>query len=247
LLGDIAAQVQLDSQKLGDLWATASTKTPAHNAPPATQHGDWQPDDYSDDSPTANTWSHPLDGKNPDAWKTKRKWEGKGEWKGKGKWERDRQFRPPLRGPLATRADHAVRILLAHSDLWESLSNEDHALLCELPAPHGPLIAWLEAQLHEHGPLAWGALRDELLGKEGEELALRLMADPTVGAGTSVEGSSESGAELRDLVNRMLIERIKEQETQAIADMQTDPAARSRYLELCSRRKQIELAIRPAA
>ncbi|MEN9398389.1 MAG: hypothetical protein RLZ81_2919, partial [Pseudomonadota bacterium] len=164
-----------------------------------------------------------------------------------GKWERDRPFRPPLRGPLATRADHATRILLGHSELWEGLSNEDHALLCELPPPHGPLVAWLEAQLHEHGPLAWGALRDELRGHDAEDLALRLMADPTVGVGAAGEACGDAAPELRDLINRMLIDRIKEQETQAIAQSTSDPGALARYRELHTRRLQLELAIRPAA
>ena len=115
-------------------------------------------------------------------------------------------------------------------------------MLCELPAPHGPLLAWVEAQLHEHGPLAWGALRDELHGHSAEELAIRLMTDPTVTSAPNPEASQESGAELRDLLNRMLVDRIKEQETLAIAASATDPAALNRYRELHARRLQLELA-----
>jgi DNA primase len=237
LLSEIATQVQLSSQELGTLWSHAGTKT---HVPSTARHSDWQPDDFDERSPSAN-WVHPGDGESPDKWKGKRKWEGR------GKWESKRIFRPPLRGPLATRADHAVRILLGHSGLWETLTNEDHALLCELPAPHGPLIAWLEGQLHEHGPLVWSALREELQEPDAQALAVRLMADPALSAGVPVEGSAESGAELRDLLNRMLIERIKEQETQAISDSSTDPAALVRYRELHARRQQLELTILPAA
>ncbi len=237
LLGEIATQVQLSSKELGSLWAHANTKT---NAAASARHSDWQPDDFDEHSP-ASSWNRPGDGENPDNWKGKHKWEGK------GKWESKRLFRPPLRGPLATRADHAVRILLGHSELWETLSNEDHALLCELPTPHGPLIAWLEGQLHEHGPLVWSALREELQELEAKELAVRLMADPTLSDGAAGDASADSGVELRDLLNRMLVERIKEQETQAIADSTNDPAALVRYRELHARRQQLELAIRPAA
>ncbi|MFZ3218730.1 MAG: DNA primase [Rhodoferax sp.] len=246
LLGEIATQVQLGSQELGALWAHTGTKSQGQHAPSGAAQGDWQPEDYGDYSPATSNRSHPLDGKNPDDWKTKRKWEGKGDWKGKGKWERNRPFRPPLRGPLATRADHATRILLGHSELWDGLSNEDHALLCELPAPHGPLLAWLEAQLHEHGPLAWGALRDELQGHDAAELALRLMADPTASSAAAGEGPGDTAGELRDLLNRMLVDRIKEQETLAIAAAASDPAALARYRELHARRLQLELASRPA-
>jgi DNA primase len=225
------------------LWANAGTKG---HAPSTTRHSDWQPDDFDEHSPSA-TWSHPGDGENPDSWKGKRKWEGKAKWDGKSKWESKRIFRPPLRGPLATRADHAVRILLGHSELWETLTGEDHALLCELPAPHGPLIAWLEGQLHEHGPLVWSALREELQEPEAQELAVRLMADPTLSGTAAIEASADSGLELRDLLNRLLVEHIKEQETQAIADSTIDPGALVRYRELHARRQQLELAIRPAA
>ena len=236
LLSEIATQVQLQSQELGNLWANAGTKG---HAPSTARHSDWQPDDFDEQS-TSATWSHAGDGANRDSWKGKRKWEAK------GKWESKRIFRPPLRGPLATRADHAVRILLGHSELWETLTNEDHALLCELPSPHGPLIAWLEGQLHEHGPLVWSALCEELQEQEAQELAVRLMADPALPAGVAAEASADSGVELRDLLNRMLVERIKEQETQAIADSTIDPAALVRYRELHARRQQLELAIRPA-
>lgn len=240
LLTEISVKVQLGSVELAALWAHASGKAPSLSTPSTAQHGDWHPGDSSHASIT--TGSHPLDGEYPDLWKGKRKWEGKGEWKGKNK--SDRPFRPPLRGPLATRADHATRILLGHSGLWESLSNEDHALLCELPAPHGSLISWLEAQLHEHGPLTWAALCDELRGHDGEALALRLMADPTAAPAAPPGTSQESGPELRDVLNRMLVDRIKEQETQAIAASATDPTALKRYRELQIRRLQLEQATR---
>jgi DNA primase len=154
--------------------------------------------------------------------------------------------RAPLRAQPASRADHAARILLGHSDLWETLTAEDHGLLCELPTPHGPLMVWLEAQLHEHGPLAWGALRDELQGQAAQDLALRLMADPALPGGSTGEVSADAARELRDLLNRMLVERIKEQETLAIEAGAQDPGALVRYRELHARRLQLEQATRPA-
>ena len=238
LLGEIAAQVQLPSQELGTLWAHNSSKS---QTPTAARNSDWQPDDAHEHSPTANTWSHPRDGENPDSGKGK--WEGKGDWKGKwegkSKWERDRPARPPLRGPLASRADHATRIVLGHTALWASLSNEDHTMLCELPAPHGPLFAWLEGQLHEHGPLLWESLREELRGHEAQDLVLRLMSE----SATPAEPADESGAELRDLLNRMLVERIKVQQNEAIEASKADPAALSRYRELEVRRLQLARAL----
>jgi hypothetical protein len=98
------------------------------------------------------------------------------------------------------------------------------------------IFVWLESQLHDHGPLAWEQLLSGLAGTEEEALALRLMSGPTL----ATDSLTESEPELRDLINRMLIDRIKEQETQAIEDSKSDPAALQRYRELQARRLQLE-------
>jgi DNA primase len=255
LLSELAAQVQLPSAELGALWATVNHHAPQTQfSPKGRQTGDWHPDDHDEQSPSSTPWGHPLDGESANSWKSKGKWEGKGDWRGKGKWagkgrwDHQRPVRPPLRGPLATRADHATRILFGHCELWEALSDEDHHLLCELPPPHGPLMAWLETQIHEHGPLAWGTLREGLAGQgDAAAWALRLMADATVVTPIPGEAVGDSGHELRDLLNRMLIDRIKEQETQAIEAASSDAAALVRYRELHARRLELELATRPPA
>ena len=242
LLSELAAQVQLPSAELGALWAASGNAPHTKSATTARQTGDWHPDDHDEQSHGATTWGHPLDGESANkGWKSKGKWEGKGkgDWKGKGKWERDRPVRPPLRGPLASRADHATRILFSHSELWETLSNEDHHMLCELPRPHGPLVAWLEAQLHEHGPLPWGALKEALPGHPEETHVLRLMADVPV----PPEPASESTNELRDLLNRMLLEQIGRQKDQASADANSDSSAIARYKELDARWRQLKQTV----
>ena len=150
--------------------------------------------------------------------------------------------RPRLGGRMqpASRADHATRILLGNMAALETLSAEDHTMLCELPPPHGSLFVWLERQLHEHGPQTWIALREGLHGHEGEDLALRLMADHELG---DADEADESAAELRNLLNRMLVERIKVQQTEAIAASKADPTALLVYRELQSRRLQLETAL----
>jgi len=153
--------------------------------------------------------------------------------------------RPRLGGRSmpASRADHATRILLGDMAALEVLTAEDHSMLCELPAPHGPLFVWLESQLHEHGPQTWVALREGLREHEGEDLAVRLMADHELG---DAEEAAESAAELRNLLNRMLVERIKIQQTEAIAASKADPSALLLYRELQSRRLQLESALSQA-
>jgi DNA primase len=146
--------------------------------------------------------------------------------------------RPPTRSRTlgrtmpASRADHVTRMLLGQPGLWESLSGEEHAMLCELPAPHGELFSWLESQLHEYGAMPWEGLREALSGLPLEELAVRLMAEH----GTSGTHPDETALELRDLLNRLLVERIKGQETEAIEASKADPSALQRYQELKDRR-----------
>ncbi len=138
-----------------------------------------------------------------------------------------------------SRADHAARLLLGDMAALQTLSAEDHTMLCELPAPHGPLFVWLESQLHEHGAQPWVALREGLRGHESEEIVVRLMSTHEIGAEDEKLAASD---ELRKLLNRMLVERLKAQETEAIAAAKSDPSALQRYRELQARRRQLEAA-----
>ena len=147
--------------------------------------------------------------------------------------------RAPGRVLPSSRADHAARLMLADAAAWDSLSHESHAMLCDLPQPHGPLFAWLDAQVHEHGPLPWGALREGLRGHPAEPLALKLMSD------AHTPSPADSAAELADLLNRMLVERLKVQETQAIEASASDPAALDRYRSLQARRRELEASLAP--
>lgn len=161
-------------------------------------------------------------------------------YRASGRWKRT----PPLPRPggrvmPASRADHAARVLLGHLSAWDLFSAEDHAMLCQLPAPHGPLFVWLEHQLHELGPQPWGALREGLREHDCEELALRVMADPQL---ASIDDQQDAVDELRNLLRRMLVEHLKAQETLAIQAAHNDPGALVRYRELQARRLGLEAA-----
>ena len=136
--------------------------------------------------------------------------------------------------PPASRADHAARILLDNMAALASLSPEDHAMLCGLPAPHGPLFTWLERQFHEHGPQPWVALREGLHETPSELYALKLMAGYELG---TEDDAKEALTELRHLLNRMLIDQNKIELDQAIVAAKSDPSALQRYRELLERRK----------
>ena len=161
-----------------------------------------------------------------------------GDWKSNWK-KRDKDApwppQPRLpRTPTASRTDHAARLLLSHMAFLEELTHEDHTTLCALPAPHGPLFGWLEAQFHEHGPLAWAVLRESLREHECEPLAVKVMT----GSHAQTEGDlQELRMELRDLLNRMQIEDIEEQQKLLMLQAATDPAALERYRELEQKRR----------
>ena len=166
-----------------------------------------------------------------------------GDWKSGGGWKkRDKDApwppQPRLpRTPAMSRADHAARLLLSHMAFLEELTHDDHAILAAQPGAHGPLFAWLEAQFHEHGPLAWAVLRESLRDHECEELAVKVMT----GSHAQTEGElHELRLELRDLLTRMQIEDIKEQQKVLVLQVAQDPSALERYRALAEKRKELE-------
>jgi len=178
-----------------------------------------------------------------------------GEYKKSSKFkprERTQSFSPRrTRHMPQGRADHAARVLLSDMSIWEQLSTEDHNLLCDLAPPHGPLFVWLDHHHHEHGNQAWGVLREAMRGEDIEDLALRVMAsaftpildddgNPRPDDATPEALALEARAELRGMLNRMLIESIKMQETEAIESAKEDPTALQRYRALQARRRQLE-------
>jgi len=135
----------------------------------------------------------------------------------------------------ASRADHASRILLGQSHLWETLSSEDHAMLCSLPAPHGALFVWLETQLHEHGPLTWNALHPATAAQPFEDLALHLMSDTAL-APTQGE---ESLLELQAVLLSLTIDRI-DADMKQMAQAPADEAFGQRFRAMDERRKELD-------
>ncbi len=71
------------------------------------------------------------------------------------------------------RLDRVLQIMLGDSQAWGWLSQDAQGLLCGLPAPHGPLFSWLDAQYVESGAQARQALATALVGHEHAGYALR--------------------------------------------------------------------------
>ncbi|MBX3622599.1 MAG: DNA primase [Rhizobacter sp.] len=136
------------------------------------------------------------------------------------------------RAAPASPADTAVRMLLLHSDWWQQLDADDHELLAGLPAVHGPLCAWLERQVHEHGPSPWAALEQALLGTEWADEVRRLVPE-------AVLGDEMHFADLRRLIDGMWIKVLAARQEALIQQAASDPQALVRWRELDERRKRL--------
>lgn len=253
LLSELGELGQLDAKDLAELWqqagaqdaartggrATGARPTPDEHHNPYADEPPWGMEAASDGGWQAGgEYGAPQGGgarkgfgKPGGDWK-----KDKGDWK--GRWKKDeRPAQPPLpRTPPSGRADHAARLLLSHMDFLEELSHEDHEALCAQPAPHGPLFTWLEGQLHDNGPQAWAVLRETLRGHACEATAERVMT----GSHAQTEGdAAELRGELRDLLNRMLIEHYKQQQKDLVARVTREPEALARYQALEQRIKEL--------
>ncbi len=132
----------------------------------------------------------------------------------------------------ASREDRVLRLMLTEPQSWDKLSNEEHVLLSELPAPHGPLFIWLESQLHEHGPQPWAALREGLRDHPQETYAVQQLAQIP-------EGIEIDWDEVRSIL-RQLGELKRQKELKQLAEKAaTDPAAMQLYRELLARTKTL--------
>ncbi|MHB1199587.1 MAG: DNA primase [Polaromonas sp.] len=139
----------------------------------------------------------------------------------------------------ASREDRVLRLLLTDPHSWDRLSTEEHHLLLALPAPHGPLFAWLESQLHEHGPQPWAALREGLRGHAQEHYAVAQMAQ-------ILEGVESDWNEMRGILDQLLDLKLEGEKADLAARAATDPAAFQRLRELTEQSRAKKAAAKPA-
>jgi len=241
LLSEIATLVQLDAAALSDLWATAAAPRGGVASRQAERSQERPPDDdgYFPEPPVYEERERYYENDSKKRPFNKR-------------FGRKEPPREPMRGrsqPLS-RPDIAVRLLLANMAQWEPLSHEVHLMLCELPGPHGALFTWLDSQLHEHGAQSWAALREGMRGQEFEALAEKLMTASEGGPPVDPEASendllAEAARELGSVLDFMLDDRLKFQQSEAIAAVGKDPRALERYKALEARRLELRARMRP--
>jgi len=140
---------------------------------------------------------------------------------------------PGLRRQAAPRQDRAVQLLFSAMAAWEELSPSQQNLLCELPAPHGDVLAWLDHQLHEHGVQPWAALREALRGHPNEAWLCALVEQ----APTELEHDQ---GELISILHEMEKAQISAQLSEMAPHVSTDPVLYERFKTLSARYAQLK-------
>jgi len=246
LLGELAVKGHLPLADLQSLWRTSSMPrraarasddgTPWHGGPADL-------DDANAEHAGADAFRPPSEerprgpgrdfqGGKPGGFRSNRPMNPKWAARAREEAEIDAQRRQPRSAPK-TPESRAVQMLFGHPEYWEQLSADEHELLHALPAPYGPLVAWLERDHSEHGPRPWAILSH----------ALR--EDPTLGeeALAIADGDADPDAtffDFRRAVDVMLDRELGAQKKALVAQIPHDPAAIVRYREVDQHWKEVK-------
>ncbi len=140
----------------------------------------------------------------------------------------------PARRPGRTlppgRADRALQIVFMDPGAWGTLSHDDHHLLCELAAPHGPLFGWLDSYVLDHGPQPWEQMKPSLQGHEFEPF----LADRV---GKVLPDIEHDLSELQQILQMERDHQLDEERKELSARAATDPAAYERLKQLWADQK----------
>ena len=182
LLSEIAAQVQLGTHELEQLWGL--------QRPGARRAGGERSENRS--------YQRKPDGRKPQ-FSSQRPEAREGRQPGR-----------PVRAQPGSRASRALQIVLTEPALWDQISQVEQAMLCDLPAPHGPLFVWLSGQMLDHGPQPWAALREAVVEQPYASVAQQVMVE-------QYEGIEASAADLRDILRQEHEAQIKRRMDAALA------------------------------
>jgi DNA primase len=208
LIGELSTGIGIGSSDLLQLWQQTGGSRAARGQAPAQPSGDAGYDGGASYESSSSAYESSASNYRSESGS------GYGK-KGYSKWKKGPPPPPRMLGTRragGSRADRAVGLLLANAQAWDRLSADDHSLLAHLPWPHGALFAWLEAQLHEHGPQPWAALREALRGHEHEVFACTQVEQVP----PSDDPASEL-SELTDVMNRLRRDALEELASQLAA------------------------------
>ncbi len=226
LLGELASKANLPLEELASLWNTGGGRQGGGRSG-AGQRGGADHDYFAhlDEGGQGGSASGgQYRPRSMDGQPRQGKFKGRFAARDREAAERAEMLRIPRSAPK-TPEDRAVQMLFGHPQYWEQLSTDEHALLHALPAPHGPLVAWLERDHSEHGPRPWAVLSHALRADASlDERALRV-----------ADGDADPDAtypDFRRAVDTLLDRELKARTQELLALVKTDPDALARYREV---------------
>ena len=240
MLAAIAEKVQMDSRDLEQAWQPKTGSYKSNSGLRSKNNG------YSTKTAvkTASTGSQDEFAPYPDELDYPTSYDDRND---SGYTNADQHFSPPLPATIktprrlagrmlpASREDRVLRLLLSEPKSWDRLNTEEHMLLCALPAPHGPLFAWLEQQLHDHGEQPWAALREGLRGHTHEQHAVTQITQMH-------DGVESHWSEVRSILDDLFVGQFKREQAAIIAQGDSflkDPITRQRYQILQTKIKEM--------
>ena len=242
LLSELAVKGNLPLADLQSLWRTSSRPrrgerasgeagAPWHDGPPGLDEANAAGSDVSSASGEARGKGRDSQGGKP-TFRSNRPMNPKWAARAREEAEVEAQRRQPRSAPK-TPESRAVQMLFGHPEYWERLTADEHDLLHALPAPYGPLVAWLERDHSEHGPRPWAVLSHALRG------------DPELGAEALAIADGDADpdatfADFRRAVDVMLDRELGAQKQALVAQIPHDPAAIVRYREVDQHWKEVK-------
>ena len=252
LLAEIAEQVMIDSRELLQLWKSASSSrkqaykgTSAARPPPLQD----MPTQFqsgprpSSEMPEFEDYSVGFDGETQlseaESYSPKSSLPQSGKFGRSGTAPRTAARRLTGRIQPTSREDRVLRLLLTEPQAWDRLSSGEHQLLLGLPAPHGLLFAWLESQLHEHGPQSWAVLREGLRGHAHEHHAVAQFAEV-------LEGVDYDWGETRRILEQLQQLKDDSEIADLAARAPSEPAVLERLRHLLAQSRAKKIPAKPA-
>ena len=135
--------------------------------------------------------------------------------------------------------DRAVWLLLHRSELWMHLDGESHDLLAAQEGPYDAFFRCIERSLHEHGPLALGAMLEELRAAAQESGAGAAVLT-RIAAFHDPEPESDIAHELSLVLAKLRLSAVNAELEQMMQSGVASPDAQLRMRELMVERGRLK-------
>jgi DNA primase len=145
-------------------------------------------------------------------------------------WSRRRY---PILPSIEAGASNIARLLLTNALFWDTLTAQDHEVLCGLEGQFGEFFRWFDGQAHEHGPQPLAALDVAMVGQSFEPALRKIIAlDNLQPFERVVEDLGTPVSDLKLAVLTLRLDVLDLELKQVAALPGSDPAKTPRQIEL---------------